>query len=176
MNALYYSSHPLVEQQHNNGAFHHKGNAFAMCLSNNALEYLTKDDPIKAVVAEAYINAHNCQFSSFLCLMALSSSIKLPIESYYPISKDSQPNDTNTKKDKDTLSSMFNCTVYPREASANNSQNEKIHLFRCAALPLNYLVTAAIPERKNHYVALCQAKENTSLSPENFLIKPLRCC
>ena len=77
MNALYYSSHPLVEQQHNNGVFHHKGNAFAMCLSNNALEYLTKDDPIKAVVAEAYNNAHNCQFSSFLCLMALSSSIKL---------------------------------------------------------------------------------------------------
>ena len=35
-------------------------------------------------------------------------------------------------------------------------ESAKIHIFRCAAMPLNYLQTRKIPERKNHYVALCQ--------------------
>ena len=36
-------------------------------------------------------------------------------------------------------------------------ESEKIHIFRCAAMPLNYLQTQKTPDRKNHYVALCQS-------------------
>ena len=35
-------------------------------------------------------------------------------------------------------------------------ESEKIHIFRCAAMPLNYLQTRKIPDTKKHYVALCQ--------------------
>ena len=59
MYALYYSSHPLVEQQHSNGAFNSKANAFAMCLSDAALEISRKEDPCSSILAEAVHNAHD---------------------------------------------------------------------------------------------------------------------
>ena len=87
-NASYYSSHPLVKQQHSKGAFKNKANAFAMCLSDAALDGFRKEDPNSAILAEAVNNAHNHQFSSFLCLLSLSSVVNLPIESYYPVGPD----------------------------------------------------------------------------------------
>jgi hypothetical protein len=52
-------------------------NAFAMCLSDIALNALQKDDPSTAVIGEeAFNNSINHQWSSFLCLLSLSSVLK----------------------------------------------------------------------------------------------------
>ena len=147
-NAQYYSCHPLVAQQHNKGAFNSRGNAFAMCLSDFALNSLTKDDPSKAVLAEAYNNAHNHQYSSFLCMLSLSSVLQLPIESYHPIpttevDTQEESSDADIVEEVDSLALFFNCTIFPREAAGNIGL--RIHLFRCAVMPIGYLKTTAIP-------------------------------
>ena len=54
-----------------------------MCLSDIALNSFAKEDLSKSVIAEAYSNALNRQWSSFLCLLALSSAVKLPVEAYF---------------------------------------------------------------------------------------------
>ena len=87
VNCLCYVKHPILEQQHNKGAFSSIGNAFAMCLSDIALNLLAKEDLSKSVIAEAYSNALNRQWSSFLCLLALSSAVKLPVEAYFQYPK-----------------------------------------------------------------------------------------
>ena len=84
---LFYVKHPILEQQHNKGAFSSIGNAFAMCLSDIVLNSLAKEDLSKSVIAEAYSNALNCQWSSFLCLLALSSAVKLLVEAYFQYPK-----------------------------------------------------------------------------------------
>ena len=132
-----------------------------MCLSDAALDAFRKEDPGSAIFAEAVNNAHNRNFSSFLCLLSLSSVLKLPIESYYPIGDDSS---------MDSLSVMFNCTIYPREWSTTDDEEAaKIHIFRCAILPLDYLENRVIPEAKNHYVSLCKPEPSSlnefSLTP-----------
>ena len=65
-NAHYYCSHPLIEQQHSQGAFLSKENALMMCLSDVALNEFTKEEPVKAVLAEALNNAQNQFYSSFI--------------------------------------------------------------------------------------------------------------
>ena len=87
VNCLFYVKYPILEQQHNKGAFSSIGNAFAMCLSDIALNSLAKEDLSKSVIAEAYSNALNRQWSSFLCLLALSSAVKLPVEAYFQYPK-----------------------------------------------------------------------------------------
>ena len=63
VNCLFYVKHPILEQQHNKGEFSSIGNAFAMCLSDIALNSLAKEDLSKSVIAEAYSNALNRQGS-----------------------------------------------------------------------------------------------------------------
>ena len=87
VNCLFYVKYPILEQQHNKGAFSSIGNAFAMCLSDIALNSLAKDDLSKFVIAEAYSNALNRQWSSLLCLLALSSAVKLLVEAYFQYPK-----------------------------------------------------------------------------------------
>ena len=154
LNSAYYAKHPIIEQQHNKGAFSSIANTFAMCLSDNALDSVTKEDHCKPIFTEAYSNALNHQWSSFICLLALSSVVKLPIESYFPI--------TPSEENIDSLSTMFNCTIYPRETAASIS-NEKIHILRCALMPMDYPRLGKVPATKNHYVPLCEPKDSSNL-------------
>ena len=90
-----------------------------MCLSDAALGSLTKENQCSSTLAEAVNNANNYHFSSFVCMLALSSVIKLPIESYYPIGKS-----------VDSLSLFFNCTIYPREwSTADDLETDRLHIF-----------------------------------------------
>ena len=136
ISSAYYAKHPIIEQQHNKGAFSSIANTFAMCLSDNALDSVTKEDHCKPIITEACSNALNHQWSSFICLLALSSVVKLPIESYFPI--------TPSEENIDSLSTMFNCTIYPREAAASIF-NEKIHIFRCTLMPMDYPRLGKVP-------------------------------
>ena len=163
LNSAYYAKHPIIEQQHNKGAFSSVANTFAMCLSDNALDSVTKEDHCKPIITEAYSNALNHQWSSFICLLALSSVVKLPIESYFPI--------TPSEENIDSLSTMFNCTIYPREAAASIS-NEKIHMYRCALMPMDYPRLGKVPATKNHYVPLCEPKDSSNLvGIQHFVLK-----
>ena len=45
----------------------------------------TKDDPSESARIEAYNTSVNRQWSSLLCVLGLSSVLRLPIESYFPI-------------------------------------------------------------------------------------------
>ena len=167
VNSVFYVKHPILEQQHNKGAFSCIANAFAMCLSDIALDSFAKEDPSKSVVAEAYNNALNRQWSSFLCILALSSAVKRPVEAYYPVSADEEK--------KDSLSTMFNCTIYPRVTAGLKPSDERIHLFRCALMPIDYSVVNKVPENRNHYVALCKPKDNTNdpKSIRHFFVMPV---
>ncbi|XP_028413710.1 52 kDa repressor of the inhibitor of the protein kinase-like [Dendronephthya gigantea] len=134
-----------------------------MCLSDIALGSVTKEDPCAPILTEAYSNAMNHQWSSFICLLSLSSVVKRPIESYFPIT----PNEEKI----DSLSTMFNCTIYPREIATSIS-DQKIHLFRCALMPMDYSKLGKVPATKNHYVALCEAKESSSkVGVRHFVMK-----
>ena len=144
INSLLYVKHPILEQQHNKGTFSCIANAFATCLSDIALDSLAKHDLSKSVVTESYNNALNRQWSLFLCLLALSSAINLPIEAYFPI----PTNESTSEEKKDFLSTMFNCTIQSRVTTKSNS-DERIHIFRCALMPIDYSVVSKIPARKN---------------------------
>ncbi|XP_028419094.1 uncharacterized protein LOC114544742 [Dendronephthya gigantea] len=119
LNSSFYAKHPIIEQQHKKGAFSSIANTFAMCLSDIALGSVTKEDPCAPILTEAYSNAMNHQWSSFICLLSLSSVVKRPIESYFPIT----PNEEKI----DSLSTMFNCTIYPREIATSISDQKIIY-------------------------------------------------
>ena len=122
-----------------------------MCLSDAALDCMKQGEEKLAVIAEAKLNAKNFQFSSFLCMLALSSVLQLPIESYIPIAAESGTS---------SLSCMFNCTILPRQI--RKWFLEKLHIFRCASIPFDYLQKPIIPSKKNHYVALCKSHAQSS--------------
>ena len=113
-----------------------------MYLSNIALDSFAKEDLSKSVIAEAYNNALNRQWSSFLCILALSSAVKLPVEAYYPVPADEEK--------KDSLSTMFNCTIYPRVTAGLKPSDARIYLFQCALMPIDYSMVNKVPNYKNH--------------------------
>jgi hypothetical protein len=55
VNASFDASHQIF-QQHNKGALSCPSNAFAMCLSDIALNALQKDDPSTTVIGEEAFN------------------------------------------------------------------------------------------------------------------------
>ena len=107
-NAAFYSDHPLIEYQHKHWAFSTMKNAFAMRLSDTSLTAFEKDGHYAVVIAEANVNAQNHAFSSFMCMLALSSVTGCPIESYFPISDDHV-----SQEEWDYLQKMFNCCINP---------------------------------------------------------------
>ena len=83
-------------------------NTFAKCLSDIALNSVTKEDHSKPIIAEAYSNTMNHQWSSFVCLLTLSSEVKVPIESYFPVTR----TESISKEKIESLSTLFNGTIY----------------------------------------------------------------
>ena len=164
LNSAYYAKHPIIEQQHNKGAFSSIANTFAMCLSDNALDSVTKEDHCKPIITESYSNALNHQWSSFICLLALSSVVKLPIESYFPI--------TPSEENIDSLSTMFKLHYIPKEKQQHQFQMRKIHIYRCALMPMDYPRLGKVPATKNHYVPLCEPKDSSNLvGIQHFVLK-----
>ena len=72
------ASHPILNYLESQNFVSNKNNAFV----------LEKGNHLTAVYGEAQYIARNFRFSSFLCLLAISSVIGLPIEAYYPINCD----------------------------------------------------------------------------------------
>lgn len=120
-----------------------------------------------AVLKEAVHNAVNQRFPSFLCLLALSTVVRHPIIAYCSGANDQRDESTSRK---DSLFRLFNCTVYPRDM--HQADQEKLQIFHCAAMPLDYLQIAQIPKENNHFVPLLGCLEKSS---DNTCTPATRC-
>ena len=76
-------------------------------------------------------------------MLGLASVIDRTIESYFPINEEANLSSCET---------MFNSTILPRNPKYSGA--EKVHIFRCAIAPIDFLFNNKIPELKNHYVPL----------------------
>ena len=141
INADFYASHQTIKECHAEGAFFHECNAF-VATSFTAADVLSAADRVSAIKMEAKETAQNCRVSSFMSMLGLSSVVRQPIESYFPV-KD--PRKFNSYE------RLFNCTIVPRQYS---SVSAKIHIFCCAIVPVDFLFHNNIPEQKNQYVPL----------------------
>ena len=143
LNASYYEKHPLVAAKHAQGAFTSINNAYAMIVSDYALDSMEGNNFYTAVIAEAVHTAADFTYSSFIRLLALANVIERPIESYFPF--------TEGEKDS-SLQLMFNSTIIPRNPSFQ--KNENIHIFRCSVVPDDYLTNHNKAMPVNHFVPL----------------------
>ena len=150
-NAQYYALHPLLELQHNNGAFNNTNNAFAMSISDAALDASKGKDHVHAVCFEASRIAKDYQPATFLCQLALASVIGRPVEAYYPVRKGGGGSEREITQ-RNGLEIMFNSTILPRQVCL--ADKPKVHLLRCASVPLDYIKTGTIPDTKDHFVPL----------------------
>ena len=153
----FYNSHPLIEVLSKKAKFANENNAFMILLSYDAADCYVKGDRFSSVQGEAIHISQNFKFASMLCMFALSSAIKTTIESYYPITDGNE---------NDRYEAIFNCTITPRLIS--NARNEKIHIFRCASVPITFLLSGKLPNNKNHYVPLLEIETfmNSCISTE----------
>ena len=143
LHSEFYAMHPTIQYCHKNGACVHESSAFVLSLSFHAADSVAKSDRTPAVQAEAKIIAKNFSFASFLCMLGLATVIDRTIESYFPIKEEANLSSYET---------MFNSTILPRNPKYSGA--EKVHIFRCAIAPIDFLFNNKIPELKNHYVPL----------------------
>ena len=109
-----------------------------MCLSDAAFDCVKQGEEELGVIAEAKLNARIFQLSSFLCMLALSSILQLPIESYFPMALEKGTN-------------SLSCIQLDHFAKIEKMEGclEKLHIFHCASLPFAYLQRLIIPSNRN---------------------------
>ena len=78
----HYANHPIIFDEGRFGKLN-ENTIFSNLLSHAAFALFQKDERLSAANAEAAGVAVNIAFSSFLSLLAVSSVIEMPIESYY---------------------------------------------------------------------------------------------
>ena len=147
----FYAFHPLLELQYEHGAFSSINNAFAMSVSDAALDASKGKDCILALCFEASRITEDYQHATFICELALASVIGRPIEAYFPIRKADGDMEREISQ-RNSLEIMFNCTILPKEATF--SEDSKVHVLRCASVPLDFVKTGKIPDSKDHFVPL----------------------
>ena len=126
----FYADHPMIFDQFLNGRHISENSAFSIMLSQKAFNFFEKGERAEAVVYEAKNCASNCSYSSFVCLLALSSVIGEEIVSYSPMKSDTV---------QDAYELIFNCTILPRLGCSQSSQPSQIHIFCCASMPCEYI-------------------------------------
>ena len=158
LNANFYESHPLIRSQHVREAFSTTENPLHECVTEFALKSLQKEIHDSIAVAEASNVAKDFSFSSFLSMLALSSVIEKPIESYYPVRTIDGDSETEVEK-RNGKEILFNNTIIPRNFSSETAA--EIHIFCCAPAPIDFLQTRKVPETKNHFVPLLLLSEGS---------------
>ena len=110
MNSWYYADHPHFEDLEKSGKVSKKS-SFVNSLTFEAFDNYALGDYSSAVRAEAQINVSDARYSSFLCLLALSTVTGQPIESYFPIANDDQSDVKDLRKSE----LIRNGCVMPKE-------------------------------------------------------------
>ena len=106
LHASYYAVHPAIKECHRKGAFLNESTALFAALSFFAADSCSEGNKISAIEIEAIETAKNYRYSSFACILALSSVIQQPIESHFPVKN---PNSLGSYE------RLFNCSINPRE-------------------------------------------------------------
>ena len=159
----YYADHPLLFGHSLNGREMNEDSIFSNIISQVAFDSFKKGDRVPAVLVEARNVAVNFSYSSFLCLLALSSVIGMSIESYYPMKSEIV---------NDVYELLYNTTVFPRPETFSHSQDTNVHIFRCASMPLEYISSTEIPADKNHFVPLMPTTSDAlKFSPPSAFLK-----
>ena len=122
-----------------------------MSISDAALDASKGKDHVHAVCFEASRIAKDYQPATFLCQLALASVIGRPVEAYYPVRKGGGGSEREITQ-RNGLEIMFNSTILPRQVCL--ADKPKVHLLRCASVPLDYIKTGTIPDTKDHFVPL----------------------
>ena len=88
LNAEFYAKHPFLTSfwENNKELFVSFMSVFNCCVSDNAFnsKMFSCSDIVKK---EAVYNCHSSNWCSFLCILALSTILERPIETYYPDKK-----------------------------------------------------------------------------------------
>ena len=143
-NVDFYASHPLILSLNTGGVFRNPEHLFHLAMSFDAAEFY-KEGLTSAILAEAKLNANNYNFSSFICILGLSSALKQKIECFCPI-------ETTTNGSHSASEVLFNQSVYPREGFI--PRKEVIYIFFCASTNIDFINTGKCIQRKNHFVPL----------------------
>ena len=149
-NASLYASRPLFKDQYEKGTFSSMANAFTMCSSDVALRSMEAHNPELAIPAEAKNNAKNHAFSSFLCILALSSILNVQM------SRITQPSLQQEKILRWKWNLCQLCLIAPYILGLSESRSDKLHIIRRACMPIDNLQIQKISERKSRYVPLCE--------------------
>ena len=102
-NSEYYAKHPRMEEVLSSNAeqFLNQNNAFSALLSDESSKCF-KGDRVECINKEAALNLRDSNWSSMVCMMALSSVIKRHIISIYP------------KCSETKIRALLDCTIRPR--------------------------------------------------------------
>ena len=122
-------------------------------LTFEAFDNYALGDYSSAVRAEAQINVFDASYSSFLCLLAPSTVIGQPIESYFPIVNDDQ----SDVKDLRKFELICNGCIMPKESISQN--DEKFTCFNVPVCLLN-ICTPQSSQRGRTILFPCFPLEN----------------
>ena len=103
-NTEYYAKHPRLDDEN---LFVNQNNAFCALLSDESSRHF-KGERRGCILIEANLNLRNRNWSSMICMMALSSVIKRDVKSIYP------------ECDNRKVKSLLDCIVKPRIAVQAN--------------------------------------------------------
>ena len=129
LNANYYVDHPYFVALEKPFKLNQKS-SFMDSLLQHALDNYTIGDYKSAVHKEAESNSSNAQYSSFLCLLALSTVIGQPIESHCPVVIDDWKNIESLRKTE----KIRNGCIMPRTSPGSE---DKFIFFNVPQHPLS---------------------------------------
>ena len=120
INATFYSQHPcFLSVMNEHGKYFRLKNLLPLCVSKDCLDSnLTEDDLVRK---EAILNCSSHKWSSFLCILGLSSILGMNISTYYPDCGELQ------------YKIFFNHLITPRKQD-HSVDSEAIHLLFCFVL------------------------------------------
>ena len=86
-NSNYYTYHPLLLDAEKNGPFYSSKTPLSLTVSDEALKVFDRklNNKIDCMREEAKLLCNPREYSSFSCMLATSSVLRMPIYSHYPI-------------------------------------------------------------------------------------------
>ena len=154
IHSSFYAQHPMLCSfwENNKSIFSSFMSVFSCCVSDSAFNSKTSS-VIEIVKNEAAHTCHKNAWSSFLCILGLSTVLDRRIETYYP--------DTNVNK----YSLLFNTTKISPRMIMTESALTPIRILFCRSTPTLENCSIFQP---NHFVPLItsnfKGKKNKSLS------------
>lgn len=114
-NANYYADHPILLQAEKNGPFYSSKTPLSITVSDEALDVFDRklNNKVDCMREEAKLLSNPTEYSSFSCMLAMSSVLGMPIYSHYPL------------VGNDNIEEYLNTKIYPR---TDSSIDKTIHI------------------------------------------------